>query len=87
MNLVLPSARMRERKKRGPGRPGFGITNPEDGGKTYLIRAPEDLLEKMKARAEREGITASEAWRRAAREYLGLGPDAYEKYLEAKQEE
>lgn len=66
-------------KKRGPGRPGFGITEA-----TYLIRAPEDLLEKMRKRAERDGITASEAWRRAAREFLGLGPDEYEKYLDGK---
>lgn len=69
-------------KKRGPGRPSHGVAET-----TYLIRAPEGLLEAMRKRAERERITASEAWRRAARAWLGLGPDAYERYLEAKETE
>jgi hypothetical protein len=77
---VVQAARMRERKKRGPGRPSFGVTES-----VLTIRIPETLLEAMKAKAEKEGITASEAWRRAAREWLGQGPDSYQKYLEAKE--
>lgn len=56
---------MREKKHPG-GRPSFGVTEA-----TYLIRAPLDLIEAMKRVAEVEGITASEAWRRAARKWLG----------------
>lgn len=71
----------RVKRKRGPGRPGFGVAES-----VLTIRIPDDLLEAMKKRAEREGISASEAWRRAAREWLGLPPDAYEKYLESRED-
>jgi hypothetical protein len=76
---VIHLARMA--KKRGPGRPGFGVTES-----VLTIRIPETLRGQMEAEAKRQQISASEAWRRAARTWLGLKPDAYEQYLEGKED-
>jgi len=78
---VLKAARMRERK-RPAHRPSFGVHETR-----FILSAPKALVEAMKTKAEKEGIAAAEAWRRAAREYLGLKPDEYTKYLEAKEDE
>lgn len=75
---VLQAARMRDRK-RGPGRPSFGVTEA-----SITFRAPRELVEKMAEKAEREGISASEAWRRAAQEWLGIKPLEYTKHLDGK---
>jgi len=36
-----------------------------------LIRGPHELLEAVARRSEVEGVTTSEGWRRAARDWLG----------------
>lgn len=76
---MVRAARMRERK-RGPGRPSFGVKET-----SVQFWAPDELVEAMRARAEREAIPLAEAWRRAAREWLGLKPDAYSKSLDEKE--
>lgn len=48
------------------GRP---VTVDADG--KQLIRAPQALLDAMTARARRDGVSASELWREAARRLLG----------------
>ena len=79
---MVKRARMPERK-RGRGRPSYGVSEAI----VPPIKAPQALVDAMRERAERDGITTSEAWRRAAREWLGLKPDAYEKYLDEKENE
>lgn len=39
----------------------------------YLLRAPRELLDAAKARAQQEGISLAEWWRLAARERLRQG--------------
>lgn len=78
--IAVQSARMRERK-RPAHRPSFGVAEA-----TYLIRAPEALLEAMRKEAARQGITASEAWRRAAHLWLKIPPSDYTKYLNEKED-
>lgn len=79
---VVQAARMRERKKRGPGRPSHGVKE-----KSITFWAPNELAEDMARAAEKQGISAAEAWRRAAAKWLGDGPHPYTKYLEAKVDE
>ena len=62
------------------GRPAHGITET-----SITFRAPAQLVGAMARRAAREGLTASEGWRRAARAWLGLKPDAYERYLNERE--
>lgn len=69
-------------KKRGPGRPSFGIKE-----RSVTFWAPDDLVEALARKAEKEGITAAEAWRRAARGWLNWGPSDYQKYQDAKEDE
>lgn len=55
--------RRRTGQEREIGRPGSADA-------TLLIRAPSELLEAVRKAAEAERISASEWWRRAARERL-----------------
>jgi len=46
---------------------------PGTAESTLLIRAPRELLAAARARAQQEGLSASEWWRRAALERLRQG--------------
>lgn len=78
---MVKAARMPERmrRKRGPGRPSFGVKET-----SVQFWAPDELVEAMRAHAVSESIPLAEAWRRAARALLGLKPDAYSKSLDEK---
>ena len=54
-----------EPKKRG--RPSKGITEAN-----LRLYAPSALMEAMREAAKKERISYAEAWRRAAREWLGF---------------
>lgn len=55
------------RKSRNPaGRPSRGLSEER-----VEVRAPALLVGAVAQRAEQQGITTSEAWRRAARTWLG----------------
>lgn len=57
----------KKRRSNNPtGRPSSGLTE----GKT-LVTGPQLLLVAMQARAQQLGISQNEAWRRAARAWLG----------------
>lgn len=53
-------------KKHPGGRPSQGLTEA-----AVLVKGPALLLSAVAARAERDGIEIREAWRRAARAWLG----------------
>ena len=48
-----------------PGRPvSVGIES------VFVVRGPEDLMAAMRRKADRLAVSVSEAWRRAAREFI-----------------
>lgn len=57
----------RKRKSNNPaGRPSQGLSEA-----TVLVRGPALLLAAVEQRAAQEGVSTSEAWRMAARVWLG----------------
>lgn len=66
LTAALPDVPMKRDNEapRRVGRPSVGA----DG--VQIIRAPRILLDRMKAQANREGVSASELWREAARRLL-----------------
>lgn len=61
------AARRRKRKSNNPeGRPSAGLTEAR-----VLVSGPALLLYAVQQSAAERGITTSEAWRRAARVWLG----------------
>lgn len=61
----------RKSKSRNPaGRPSHGLSES-----TYLVSGPALLLAAVARRANAEKISTREAWRRAARAWLGWGDE------------
>lgn len=56
--------------ERGAGRPSLAADGPAGKSPLWQIRAPRDLDEALRARAEAEGRSFSEVLRDAATEYL-----------------
>ena len=64
---MAQGVRVKAPKKRGPGRPRGKSENAEE---SVLVVGPAALLAEARERAEREGVSVREWWRRAARERL-----------------
>lgn len=58
-----------DKRRHNPGRPKGGGDGLSEG--VRVVRGPNLLLVEADAAAEREGISAAEWWRRAARVRLG----------------
>lgn len=64
----MATPKKKDRRHDNPGRPSTGLDV------VTQIRLTPALLDAMRARAEREGLTQAEAWRRAATAWLAASP-------------